>query len=84
VHDLCGGVLAGLISISGSGPNVDLWAASLIGLTGSGIYSFTKKLFIRFEIDDPLDNAHIHGFCGIWSIFAVGIFDKDRGFIYTG
>ena len=63
---------------------MSLWAASLIGLIGSGIYSTTKKLFIRLEIDDPLDNAHIHGFCGIWSIFAVGIFDKEVGLLYTG
>lgn len=57
VHELCGGVLAGLISISGSGPNVSLWSACFIGLIGSGIYSYTRKLFQRFEIDDPLDNA---------------------------
>ena len=26
----------------------------------------------------------MHGFCGIWSVLAVGIFDKDYGFFYTG
>ena len=77
VHQLCGGVLAGLISVTGSSANVTLWAAALIGTIGSMIYSQTKKLLERFEIDDPLDNAEIHGFCGIWSIVAVGIFDID-------
>ena len=84
VHELCGGILAGLISISGSGPNVSLLSACAIGLIGAGIYSYTRKLFQRFEIDDPLDNAQIHGFCGIWSLFAVGLFDKDKGILYTG
>ena len=84
IHQLCGGVLAGLISITGSSANVSLWSACLIGLIGSYIYTFTKRLLERFEIDDPLDNSEIHGFCGIWSIIAVGIFDNDKGLIYTG
>jgi ammonia channel protein AmtB len=61
-----------------------LWSACLIGLIGSYIYTFTKRLLERFEIDDPLDNSEIHGFCGIWSIIAVGIFDNEKGLIYTG
>lgn len=26
----------------------------------------------------------MHGFCGVWAILAVGIFDKQKGFFYTG
>jgi ammonium transporter, Amt family len=63
---------------------VTLWSACLIGLIGSCVYTFTKRLLERFEIDDPLDNSEIHGFCGIWSIIAVGIFDNEKGLIYTG
>ena len=84
VHELCGGVLAGLISISGSSANVELWAATLIGMIGSSIYQNMRKLFRRYEIDDPLDNSQIHGFCGMWAIFAVGLFDRQRGLLYTG
>jgi Amt family ammonium transporter len=76
IHELCGGVLAGLISISGSSADVELWAAALIGIIGATIYQSLRKIFHRYEIDDPLDNSQIHGFCGMWSIFAVGIFDK--------
>ena len=75
VHELCGGVLAGLISISGGGANVELLAASLIGFIGSYIYKALRRIFERLEIDDPLENSLIHGICGIWSIFAVGLFD---------
>ena len=84
IHELCGGVLAGLISISGVSANVELWGAALIGVIGSTIYQSLRKLFQRFEIDDPLDNSIIHGFCGIWSIFAVGLFDKEVGLLSTG
>jgi ammonia channel protein AmtB len=38
----------------------------------------------RYEIDDPLDITQVHGFCGIWSVIAVGVFDIERGFFYTG
>ena len=41
-------------------------------------------LFLRLEIDDPLQVSQIHGFCGLWGLMAVGIFDKDRGLIVTG
>ena len=84
VHELCGGVLAGLISISGASANVSLWAAALIGAMGSVYFQSLRKIFQRFEIDDPLDNSLIHGFCGLWSIFAVGIFDLNQGLHYTG
>ena len=38
VHELCGGVLAGLISVSGASANISLWSAALIGMIGSTIY----------------------------------------------
>jgi ammonia channel protein AmtB len=38
VHELCGGVLAGLISVSGASANIELWAATLIGIIGALIY----------------------------------------------
>lgn len=84
VHTLCNGVLAGLVSVSASCANIDLWSASIIGLIGSMVYTSTRKLVMRFEIDDPLDITEIHGFCGIWSVIAVGIFDKDKGLLYKG
>ena len=73
-----------MVSVTASAHNIDLWSASLIGLTGSLIYTSTRKLINRFEIDDPLDISEIHGFCGIWSVIAVGIYDKDVGLLYKG
>jgi len=76
--------LAGLVSVTASCNNVELWAACCIGIIGSIIYSQSKKMITRYEIDDPLDISEVHGFCGIWSLISVGIFDIDRGFFYTG
>ena len=84
MKQLCNAVLAGLVSVTSASSNIDLWAACVIGLIGSIIYNSTKKIIVRNEIDDPLDISEVHGFCGIWSILAVGIFDKDRGIVYTG
>lgn len=73
-----------MVSVTSSCNNIDLYAAAIIGGIGAIIYFHTKKIIQRFEIDDPLDCAEVHGFCGIWSVIAVGIFDKDKGFFITG
>lgn len=84
MHQLCNGVLAGMVSVTASCNNIELWAAATIGVIGSQIYIQTKRLIQRFEIDDPLDISEVHGFCGIWAILAAGIFDQDKGLFYTG
>ena len=84
VHELCNGVLAGMVSVTASCNNIDLWAALVIGIIGSGIYMNSKMLLTRYEIDDPMQVSQVHGFCGIWSVLAVGIFDSDKGLIFTG
>jgi Amt family ammonium transporter len=81
---LCNSVLAGLVSVTASCKNIELWAASLIGCIGSIIYYNSKRVISRYEIDDPLDITEVHGLCGIWSVIAVGIFDKDKGYFYSG
>ena len=73
-----------MVSVSASCNNIELWAAATIGVIGSQIYISTKRLISRFEIDDPLDISEVHGFCGIWAILAVGIFDQKKGLFYSG
>lgn len=38
----------------------------------------------KFDIDDPMDSISTHGICGLWSVMALGIFDNDKGIIFTG
>ena len=84
VQNLCNAVLAGMVSVTAAANNVELWAAAIIGAIGSQIYIHSKTIVQRFEVDDPLDVSEVHGFCGIWSIIAVGIFDRNLGLLYTG
>ena len=73
-----------MVSVTASCNNINLGSALMIGIIGSVVYLNTKKIVSRFEIDDPLDISQVHGFCGIWSVLAVGVFDRDKGLIYTG
>jgi Amt family ammonium transporter len=61
-----------------------LWAAIIIGVIGSILFKSSSSLINKLEIDDPLDVTVVHGVCGIWSILAVGIFEVEKGLLYTG
>jgi Amt family ammonium transporter len=52
---LTNGLLAGCVSVTASCAAVEPWAAIVIGLIGSVIYSGACVLTEKFEIDDPLE-----------------------------
>ena len=51
----------------------------IIGIIGTLIYCLACKLFERLKIDDPLEAAQIHAFCGLWGVLAIGLFDNTTG-----
>mmetsp|Transcript_48467 Transcript_48467/g.90272 ORF Transcript_48467/g.90272 Transcript_48467/m.90272 type:complete len:500 (-) Transcript_48467:422-1921(-) len=72
------GILAGLVSITAACPVVQPWAAVIIGMLAAPVYIASSLALKRLEIDDPLDAAPVHFFCGMWGVLAVGLFaDKE-------
>lgn len=71
---VCNGILAGLVSITAGCAAVLPWAAFLIGIIGAFIYYGSHHLILKLKIDDPLDAFSVHGACGFWGVFAVGLF----------
>ena len=84
IKGICNAIIAGFVSITASCDSVRLWQSTLIGFIGCMVYSHTRKLLKRFEIDDPLHKTQVHGLCGFWAILARGIFDADQGIFSTG
>lgn len=79
---LCNGVLAGLVSITGACNNVQPGAAFVIGLFGGLVYCLSARLCVFINVDDPIEASAIHGFCGMWGLLAVGLFDNKKGLFY--
>jgi len=83
VGALCNGILAGLVSITASCNNVTPWMAFVIGVIGGVVYSYGCKLLDVVNVDDPVEAAAVHGFCGMWGLIATGFFDQDQG-LFSG
>jgi Amt family ammonium transporter len=78
------GILAGLVSITAACAVVEPWAAMCIGVIGALVYLGAAKLLLVLQIDDPVEAAPIHGFCGAWGVLAVGIFGTDKNAAFAG
>ena len=93
------GILAGLVSVTGSCAAIEPYAAFIIGICGGFIYHFVAGLLLKCKIDDVLGAFPVHGACGIWGVVAGGLFatadnyanayystraDKCAGIFYGG
>ena len=58
------GILGGLVSITAGCNVVKPWASICIGIIGGGVFYGSSTLMVKLGIDDPLDAAAVHGFCG--------------------
>ncbi|HYC19003.1 MAG TPA: ammonium transporter [Candidatus Bathyarchaeia archaeon] len=69
------GAIAGLAAITPAAGFVNVMSAMVIGF-GAALVSYTAISYIkpRLGYDDALDVFGIHGFSGIWGVFAVGLF----------
>ena len=82
VGGLCNGILAGLVSITAGCGNMECGSAFATGFVGGLVYVGSSTLLQKLKVDDPVDAAPVHGFCGIWGVLACGLFDWGKGFDY--
>lgn len=74
---VCNGVLVGFVSITAGCHVLEPWAAILAGMVGSWIFDATCLLWLKLKIDDPLSASPMHGVCGMWGVFVVGLLAKE-------
>lgn len=68
------GMLAGLVAITAPCAFVPAWAALAIGLIAGLVVCEGVLLLERWRLDDPVGAVAVHGFCGLWGVFALGLF----------
>jgi Amt family ammonium transporter len=73
--ETCGGILAGLVSITAGCGNVHPWAAVVIGSIGGVLYIIAADCLVKMQVDDPVQAFPVHGACGIWGVLAAVFFD---------
>jgi Amt family ammonium transporter len=75
VPAVCGGILAGLVSITAGCGNIHPRAAILVGFIGGIVYCLASDLLQKLHIDDPVEAFAVHGAGGMWGVLSVSIFD---------
>ncbi len=68
------GFLAGLVAITCPCYWVSPFGAVILGLIAGIIVYFAINLLEYLRIDDPIGAVPVHGFCGIWGTWSLGLF----------
>lgn len=68
------GCLGGLVSVTAGVDQLAPGFALLIGIIGGIIVVASATVLTRFKIDDAVGAISVHGFCGAWGTFAIGMF----------
>ncbi len=79
------GALAGLVGITAGCAAVNPWGAIVIGLLAGVLVTISVQfLDNKLRIDDPVGAISVHGVCGAFGTFMVGLFALDGGMFYGG
>lgn len=71
------GWLAGLVCSSAVAAYVSPGAALIIGaIAGFALPYVVEILEVECQVDDPSGAIAVHGVCGLWGLFAVGLFSN--------
>ena len=75
---VCNGILGGLVSITAGCSVLMPWASVLAGFIGGFVYFGSSKCVLYLcKVDDPLDAFAVHGACGFWGVFVVGLLSHE-------
>jgi hypothetical protein len=80
---ICNAMLAATIAISACLDNLTAYSTLLISLVGATLYFTLSKLYLKLEIDDPLESSIIFGWMTVYSLLVVG-FTHEDGLFTTG
>jgi ammonium transporter, Amt family len=72
------GFLGGLVAITCPCYYVNSFGAIIIGLIGGLVVVVGIDLIEWLRIDDPIGAVAVHGFCGIWGTWSLGLFSTGR------
>jgi Amt family ammonium transporter len=73
---VCNGALAGLVAITAGCSTTAPWASIICGMLGAVCLKYSNALLLKLGIDDPLEAAPMHGFCGALGVLWVGFMAK--------
>ena len=71
---LINGILAGLVAVTAPCAWIEGWAAIAIGLIAGALMYGSVKFLEAKGVDDPVGAVSVHGICGLWGLFSVGLF----------
>ena len=78
------GALAGLVAITAGCDAMSVPFAALTGLAAGVLVVLSVLFFDRIRVDDPVGAISVHGVCGAWGTFAVGLFKTEGGLFLGG
>merc|ERR1719440_2311497 len=74
VGHTCNSLLGGLVGITAGTSVFTANHAILTGVIAAFVYHLASCTMRKLKIDDPLDAFAVHGACGLWGVWAVGLF----------
>jgi len=82
----CNGMLAGLVAITAPCAFVAPFAAAIIGFIAGILVCVSVWFWDNVaHVDDPCGAVSVHGVCGAWGVFSLGLFaDGTYGNLWNG
>lgn len=74
IMDVINGILGSLAGITAGCFLYHAWESLLIGAIAAMLVCFTRPMFDRIGVDDPVGAIAVHMIGGIWGVLAVGLF----------